>query len=62
MLTFEGEAIQGVEGILGKLSSFGTIKHVIKSLDFQPSVNNGIVAFATGDLYIDGGDNPVKFA
>ena len=48
--------------IIGKLSTFGTIKHAVKTVDYQPSVNNGVIAFINGDLYIDGSENPVKFA
>jgi hypothetical protein len=62
MLTFEGEQFKGVAGIIGKFSSFGQIKHDIKSFDAQPSPNNGIVCFVSGDLYIEGNENPVKFA
>ena len=62
MLTFEGEQFQGVANILGKFASFGKIKHEIKSFDAQPSVNNGILCFISGDLFIDEGANPVKFA
>jgi len=62
MLTFEGEQFKGVESILNKVKSFGQIKHDIKTFDAQPSVNNGIVCFVSGDLFIDGGENAVKFA
>ena len=62
MLTFEGEAFKGVSNILGKVGSFGQIKHDIKSFDAQPSPNNGIVCFVSGDLFIEGDSNPVKFA
>ena len=62
MLSFEGEQFRGTAPIIGKFSSFGSIKHAIKSFDAQPSVNNGILCFVSGDLFIDGSDNPVKFA
>ncbi len=62
MLTFEGEPFQGVANILTKVSSFGQIKHEIKSFDAQPSVNGGIICFVSGDLYIEGSENAVKFA
>jgi len=62
MLSFEGEQFKGVASIIDKFSSFGQIQHVIKSFDAQPSVNNGILCFISGDLFIDGGENPVKFA
>jgi len=51
-----------VQAILDKFGSFGNIRHDIKSFDAQPSVNNGIICFVSGDLFIDGGENPVKFA
>jgi hypothetical protein len=62
MLSFEGEQFKGVANILGKFSSFGEIRHDIKSFDAQPSLNNGILCFVSGDLFIDKGENPVKFA
>ena len=62
MLSFEGDQFQGVNAILTKLSSFGQIKHDIKSFDAQPSVSSGILCFVSGDLYIEGSDNAVKFA
>ena len=62
MLSFEGEQFKGVAGIIDKFSSFGQIQHQIKSFDAQPSVNNGILCFISGDLFIDGSENPVKFA
>jgi deferrochelatase/peroxidase EfeB len=62
MLTFEGEQFQGVQAILDKFASFGQIRHQIKSFDAQPSVNNGILCFVSGDLFIDNSENPVKFA
>ena len=48
--------------IIEKFSSFGKIRHDIKSFDAQPSLNNGILCFVSGDLYIDDSQNPVKFA
>ena len=62
MLTFEGEQYQGVENILQKFASFGNVTHAIKSFDAQPSVDNGILAFVSGDLIIEGQENPLKFA
>jgi hypothetical protein len=62
MLSFEGEQFQGIANILGKFASFGQIRHDLKSFDGQPTVNNGILCFVSGDLYIDQSENPVKFA
>ena len=61
MLTFEGEQKLGTQQILEKLGSFNSVKHNIVSYDFQPTVNNGIIAFVNGDLSIDGGQ-PLKFS
>jgi hypothetical protein len=33
-----------------------------KSIDAQPTVGNGLLVFVTGDLFIDGSVNPVKFS
>jgi len=62
MLTFEGEQFQGVASILEKFGQLGQINHQIKSFDAQPTSNNGILCFVSGDLFIDGSENPVKFA
>jgi Nuclear transport factor 2 (NTF2) domain len=61
MLSFEGEQFKGVAAIIDKFSSFGNIQHQIKSFDAQPTPT-GILCFVSGDLFIDGGENPVKFA
>jgi len=56
MLTFEGEQFLGQEAIYGKLSSFGQVSHKVNTMDFQPTVNNGIMAFCSGELSIEGGN------
>jgi len=61
MLSFEGEQFLGVEQIMGKLGGMPSIKHKITTFDAQPTLNNGIIAFVSGDLVIDDGQ-PVKFA
>ena len=60
MLTFEGEQFLGQEAIYGKLSSFGQVNHKINTMDFQPTVNNGIIAMISGELSIEGG-NPLMY-
>uniref|UniRef100_A0A7S3J6U0 NTF2 domain-containing protein n=2 Tax=Euplotes harpa TaxID=151035 RepID=A0A7S3J6U0_9SPIT len=62
MLTYEGEPIKGVESIMAKLGSLPEIRHQVTTFDAQPSVNDGILCMIGGDLFIDGSDNPVKFA
>ena len=62
MLTFEGTQLKGVAAILEKVGCLGQIVHKIVSFDAQPSINGGIVCFASGDLFIDGSENAVKFA
>lgn len=62
MLSFEGEQFKGVAQILGKLGALDKIRHDIKSFDAQPSVNNGVVCFISGDLFIGDSENAVKFA
>mmetsp|Transcript_14791 Transcript_14791/g.20174 ORF Transcript_14791/g.20174 Transcript_14791/m.20174 type:complete len:122 (-) Transcript_14791:403-768(-) len=61
MLTFEGNQIQGTEAIMGKLRSVGSVQHVVKSMDIQPSNSqSAIIIFVTGTIKI-GGDNPLHF-
>ena len=55
MLSFEGEQFLGTESIMGKLNALPSMQHVASSFDFQPTVNNGIIAFVTGQLSIDNG-------
>jgi hypothetical protein len=58
MLTFEGVQIQGVNGIVEKLSSlpFQKVQHRISTVDAQPSNPNGqsIVVTVTGQLLVNG--------
>ena len=61
MLTFEGEQFLGFDQIGGKLGALPSIKHNIQTTDYQPTMNNGIVAFVTGELSIDG-DQAIKFS
>jgi hypothetical protein len=40
-----------------------SIQHKLVTFDAQPSFNNGILAFVSGDLIIDGNvTQPMKFA
>eukprot|EP00460_Paracercomonas_marina_P001684 EW706611.1.p2 GENE.EW706611.1~~EW706611.1.p2 ORF type:complete len:134 (+),score=45.68 EW706611.1:47-448(+) len=63
-LTFEGTFFQGAAAIIGKLTAlnFKKVVHSIKSVDCQPSGCGGIIVFCCGDLKLDDGENPVKFA
>ena len=62
MLTFEQEQFMGSEGILGKLGGLPPIKHTIATVDYQPSVNNGIVCFVLGTMLLEGQENAIPFA
>ena len=62
MLTYEGDPIKGVQSIMEKLGSLPELKYEVITFDAQPSVNDGILCTIGGNLYIDNGDNPVKFA
>ncbi|MCJ1253296.1 Nuclear transport factor 2 [Lignoscripta atroalba] len=56
MLTFETSAVQGVSGIIEKLTSlpFAQIKHQLFTLDAQPSNEaGGILVMVTGALLVD---------
>jgi hypothetical protein len=62
MLTFENEQFMGAEAIVAKLSSFGSVKHNIKTIDIQPSVNNCIMTFVNGELFIEDSTNGLLFS
>ena len=61
MLTFEGEQFKGLESIGGKYAGLPSIAHKVDTADYHPTLNNGIVAFITGEISIDGG-NAIKFS
>merc|ERR1719468_265013 len=60
MMTYEGEQFMGVQGIMEKLSGLPGIQHKVVTSDYQPTMNNGIIAFVVGTLSIEGGP-PMNF-
>ncbi|XP_057821436.1 nuclear transport factor 2A isoform X3 [Cryptomeria japonica] len=65
MLTFEGQKIQGVQGIVGKLTSlpFQQCKHNISTVDCQPSgPAGGMLVFVSGTLQLPGEQHQLKFS
>jgi hypothetical protein len=64
MLTFEDKQVQGAEAIVQTLAglAFRTVRHVVKTVDAQPTVGNGVIVFVSGDLFVDGETNPIKFS
>jgi hypothetical protein len=64
MLTFEDKQVQGAAAIVQTLAglSFTTVRHVVKTVDAQPTVGNGVIVFVSGDLFVDGETNPIKFS
>ena len=61
MLTFEGEQFKGIASIGEKYGGLPSIKHKVDTADYHPTIQNGIIAFITGEISIDGG-NPIKFS
>ncbi|CAK7271856.1 Nuclear transport factor 2 [Sporothrix epigloea] len=64
MLTFQTASVLGVAGIVEKLKSlpFQRIKHVPQEIDAQPSFNNGVLVFVTGQLQVDEEERPMNFS
>ncbi|XP_061984078.1 nuclear transport factor 2B [Populus nigra] len=65
MLTFEGQKIVGVEDISCKLNNlpFGNCKHIISTIDSQPSAyGGGIVVFVSGSLQLPGEEHHLRFS
>ena len=56
MLSFEGDQFLGTGPIMEKLGGMPALAHQINTQDYQPTVNEGIIAFVTGQLTIDGGN------
>lgn len=58
MLTFEGDQFAGTEGIMKKLLGlpFKSVKHVLTTIDCQPTQQNGVLVFVLGQLKTD--DDP----
>ncbi|CAK9092627.1 unnamed protein product [Durusdinium trenchii] len=54
----------GADAIVQKIMAlpFQKVQHQIVKCDCQPSVNDGIVIFITGNLLVDDNANPLKFA
>ncbi|XP_010267746.1 PREDICTED: nuclear transport factor 2-like [Nelumbo nucifera] len=65
MLTFEGQNIQGVQDIAGKLTQlpFDQCQHVISTIDSQPSsFPGGIIVFVSGNLQLPGEEHQLRFS
>ena len=54
MLTCEGQKFQGAQAIVGKLTSmpFNQCKVAPGSMDFQPTLNGGVIVFVTGQIQV----------
>ncbi|RMJ24159.1 nuclear transport factor [Aspergillus sp. HF37] len=64
MLTFETTSIQGVAGIIEKLTTlpFEKVQHQIATLDAQPSSEQGgILVMVTGALLVDQEQKPMSY-
>ena len=64
MMTFEGNQIMGQQAIMEKVKSLGQVKHTVKTMDIQPSLDGqSIVIFVTGHIAIgDPNANPLHFS
>ncbi|KAE8349718.1 hypothetical protein BDV28DRAFT_140626 [Aspergillus coremiiformis] len=64
MLTFETASVQGVAGIIEKLTSlpFQKVAHQVGTLDAQPSnQQGGILVMVTGALLVDEEQKPMNY-
>lgn len=65
MLTFEGQKIVGVDEISSKLNqlSFDQCRHVVSTIDSQPSsFTGGVVVFVSGSLQLPGEEHHLRFS
>ncbi|KAG7351988.1 nuclear transport factor 2 NTF2 domain containing protein [Nitzschia inconspicua] len=62
MMTFEGNQIGGVDAIIQKITDFGKLTHIIKTIDVQPSPNpQAMFIFVTGACKIGDDQNALHF-
>ncbi|KAF5729020.1 hypothetical protein HS088_TW21G01177 [Tripterygium wilfordii] len=64
-MTFEGQKIEGVDGISSKLNQlpFTQCKHVISSIDSHPSISTGgILVVVSGSLQLPEEDHTLRFS
>ncbi|KAL5511912.1 NTF2 [Sanghuangporus vaninii] len=66
MMTWEGQQVQGVQGIVEKLTSlpFAKVVHNITTIDAQPSSLQAanLLVSVMGFLKVDDGEHPLQFA
>jgi hypothetical protein len=65
MLSFEGQQIQGAHNIGAKLNGlpFEQCKHIISTVDCQPSgPSGGMLVFVSGSLQLPGEEHSLKFS
>lgn len=64
MLTFEGEKFMGQGLIQQKISNlpFQQCKHVIGTVDSQPSVSGGTAVFVSGSLQLGDQEHSLRFS
>lgn len=63
MFTFEGEAVAGQANVLAKINSMPQSKHVIDTIDYQPSKDNGdLFCCVVGKVQFVGSANPIHFS
>ena len=64
VMSYEGKSFQGRQNIMTHLTTgvkFATVQHIVKSMDVQHT-GAGLLVCVTGDLKVDGGENPLKFS
>ncbi|KAL5606288.1 hypothetical protein BROUX41_002703 [Berkeleyomyces rouxiae] len=63
MLTFESASTLGAVSITEKLSGlpFHKVKHVVSTLDAQPTVQDGVLVMVTGQLLVDEEQRPMNY-
>ncbi|KAL2931578.1 Nuclear transport factor 2B [Bienertia sinuspersici] len=65
LLNFEGQKFQGLEEISTKINGlpFDQCRHLISTIDSQPSfVNGGVIVFVSGSLQLAGEEHQLRFS
>ena len=59
-MTYEGKQYKGLFGIGYKYGGLPSTKHKADIVDYHPTVADGVLAFISGEISIDGGPG-IKF-
>eukprot|EP00744_Colponema_vietnamica_P010340 GILI01014621.1.p1 GENE.GILI01014621.1~~GILI01014621.1.p1 ORF type:complete len:125 (+),score=32.09 GILI01014621.1:75-449(+) len=63
LMTWSGEQLQGIQGIMTKMTTmtFTTAQFKPEDVDCHPSLSGGIIVVVNGECHLDSEAHPLKF-